>query len=156
MSESSEITGPLVKMIRQMGIFCERMNSGKVKVRGGWMQLHSAGTADILAFPRGRVVWLETKDVAKDYHKEQREAQEAFRERVIALGHECYTIRTIDEGVAVLRSNPAPQARQPLPDERMPKSTGKRKQLINQPDAEYYNHDHADELSKWCWQWNLR
>ena len=36
MSESSEITAPLITMIRQMGIFAERMNSGKVKVRGGW------------------------------------------------------------------------------------------------------------------------
>ena len=106
MSESSEITGPLVKMIRQMGILCERMNSGKVKVRGGWMQLHSPGTADILAFPHGRVVWMETKDVKKDYHKEQREAQESFRERVIALGHECYTVRSIDEGIAVPRITP--------------------------------------------------
>lgn len=103
MSESSEITGPLVKMIRQMGIMCERMNSGKVKVRGGWMQLHSPGTADILAFPRGRVVWLETKNVKKDYHKEQQEAQAEFSERVMALGHEYATIRTIDEGLEVLK-----------------------------------------------------
>ena len=36
MSEQSEITGPLVKMLRQMGIFTLRLNSGKVRVRGGW------------------------------------------------------------------------------------------------------------------------
>ena len=31
MSEQSEITGPLVKMLRQMGIFTLRLNSGKVR-----------------------------------------------------------------------------------------------------------------------------
>lgn len=103
MSESSEITGPLIKMIRQMGILCLRMNSGKVKVRGGWMQLHEKGTADILCFPRGRVVWIETKDVVKDFHKEQREAQGSFRDTVVAIGHEYHLVRSIDEGLEAVR-----------------------------------------------------
>ena len=103
MSESSALTGPLVKMIGQMGIFCERMNSGKVKVKGGWMQLHKAGTADILAFPRGRVVWLETKTVDGRTNPEQVANQAEFREKVEALGHEYYRIETIDEGLEVFK-----------------------------------------------------
>ena len=102
MSESSEITGPLIKMIRKMGIFCERMNSGKVKVRGGWMQLHSPGTADILAFPQGRVVWLETKDPLGHTNQEQKESQENFRYKVTELGHEYYRVTSIDEALGVL------------------------------------------------------
>ena len=103
MSETSDLTGPLVKMIGQMGVMVLRMNAGKVKVRGGWMQLHKKGTADILCFPRGRVVWIETKDVPVDYHKEQRESQEAFRDDVLALGHEYHLVRTIDEGLEAVR-----------------------------------------------------
>ncbi len=103
MSESSELTGPLVKMIRQMGILCERMNSGKVKVRGGWMQLHSAGTADVLCFPRGRVVWIEIKDARGHTNKEQVEAQAAFRDKVLELGHEYARITSIDQGLEAVR-----------------------------------------------------
>src|SRR6185312_13280519 len=103
MSESSELTGPLVKMFRQMGIFCERMNSGRVKVRGGWMQLHSPGTADILACPPGRVVWLETKHAKGRTNREQVENQSEFREMVKRLGHEYYRIESIDQALEVLR-----------------------------------------------------
>ena len=104
MSEHSEITSPLIKMLRQAGVLVLRMNSGKVRVRGGFMQLHEKGTADILCFPKGGPVWLETKAVKRDYHKEQYEAQAAFRARVEALGHKYEVVRTIDEGLdAVLR-----------------------------------------------------
>jgi len=103
MSETSELTGPLVAMIRQMGIMCERMNSGKVKVAGGWLQLHSAGTADILAFPRCRVVWLETKMPKGKTAKEQLENQAEFARRVRDLGHEYHRITTIDQGIEALQ-----------------------------------------------------
>ena len=103
MSESSELTGPLVKMIRQMGILVTRMNSGKVRVRGGWMMLHEPGTADILAFPRGRVVWLETKTIKGTTNKEQIENQAEFCRVVTALGHEYHRITSIDEGLAAVR-----------------------------------------------------
>jgi len=106
MSEHSEITSPLIKMLRQAGVLALRMNSGKVRVRGGFMQLHDKGTADILCFPEieGPAVWLETKAVKRDYHKEQYEAQAAFRARVEALGHKYAVVRTIDDGLlAVLR-----------------------------------------------------
>jgi hypothetical protein len=79
------------------------MNSGKVRVRGGFMQLHDKGTGDILCFPQGRPCWIETKAVKRDYHKEQYEAQNAFRERVEALGHRYIVARTIDEGLEALK-----------------------------------------------------
>ena len=106
MSESSEITGPLVKMIREMGIMAERMNSGRVKVRGGWMQLHTAGTADILAFPAGRVLWMETKQPKGHTNKEQLDNQDEFERKVKALGHEYHRVTSIDQGIDLIRSNP--------------------------------------------------
>jgi Holliday junction resolvase len=109
MSEQSEITTPLLKMLRQMGIFCERMNSGKVQVRGGWLQLHSPGTADILAFPRGRVVWIETKTAKGKTNKEQLDNQAEFARRVRELGHEYYRVKSIDEGLdSVRKDKPQP------------------------------------------------
>jgi hypothetical protein len=103
MSETTELTGPLVKMIRETGTFVLRLNSGKVKVRGGWMQLCPEGTADIVCFPKGAPVWLETKAVKRDGHKAQREAQDAFRERVEQLGHKYVLVRTIEEGINALQ-----------------------------------------------------
>ena len=111
MSEASELTGPLVKMIRQTGTLVLRMNSGKVKVRGGWMQLHEAGTADILCFPRGVPVWIETKAVKREGHKDQREAQDAFRLRVEALGHRYVYARTLDEGLEALTAQESKKER---------------------------------------------
>lgn len=103
MSESSELTGPLVTAIRQCGVMCERMNSGKVRVRGGWMQLHADGTADILAFPRGRVVWLECKKLKGTTRKETADNQAEFKRKVEALGHFYYRVTSIEEGLAAVR-----------------------------------------------------
>lgn len=103
MSESSDLTSPLVKAIKQIGIMATRMNSGKVRVRGGWMQLHEPGTADILCFPRGRVVWLETKTIKGTTNKEQIENQAEFQRVVTALGHSYHRITSIDEGLAAVR-----------------------------------------------------
>ena len=99
MSEQSEITGPLVKMLRQMGIFTLRLNSGKVRVRGGYMHLCPEGTADILCWPKGRTCWLETK-ASKGM---MRDKQMEFRDTVTSLGHEYHAVRSIDAGLDAVR-----------------------------------------------------
>ena len=99
MSETSEITGPLVKKLRQMGIFTLRLNSGKVKVRGGWMQLCPEGTADIICWTKGRTLWLETKALKGV----MRDKQKDFRDTVTALGHEYHEVRSIDAGLDAVR-----------------------------------------------------
>lgn len=100
MSETSEITGPLIKMLKEAGVIAIRMQSGKVKVRGGWMMLAPAGTADILCFPRKKpVTWIECK-ILKG---ELRLKQEEFRERMTALGHVYVVARTIDEGLRAIQ-----------------------------------------------------
>lgn len=102
MSETSEITGPLVKMLRQMGIVTLRLNSGKVKVRGGWMQLCPEGTPDILCFARdtGAPVWIETKALKGNL----REKQVEMRARLLALGHKYHEVRSIDAGLDAVRA----------------------------------------------------
>ena len=114
MSETSELTRPLIDELNKMGGLAMRMNSGKVRVKGGFMQLHGKGTADILFFPKESApyypdcipppVWIETKNYRRDSHKAQREAQEAFRARVEALGHRYIHAITIEEGLAALTS----------------------------------------------------
>ena len=99
MTKQTELTGPLVKMLRQMGIVTLRLNSGKLRVRGAWMTLCPIGTADIVCFQRNRVIWLECKTL----QGKLRDSQKQFRESVTALGHEFYEIRSIDEGLEAVR-----------------------------------------------------
>ena len=95
MSETREVTNPLVKMLNQAGIFAMRLNSGKVKVKGGWMHLCPSGTADIIAFPKHKpITWVETK-LEKG---KQRPEQKTFQEVVESLGHRYVLARSINEG----------------------------------------------------------
>lgn len=95
MTETSEVTGPLLKAIRNAGIWVARMQSGKVKVRGGWMYLCPNGTADILVRPSGRVVWLETKLGKYGQSADQVE----FQKMVEGFGDEYYVVRSVAEGL---------------------------------------------------------
>jgi hypothetical protein len=100
MSETSELTGPLISALRDAGAWPIRMQSGRVRVRGGWMMLAPAGTADILCFPQRKpITWIETKTLAG----ELRGKQEEFRERVVGWGHRYIVARSIDEGLEALR-----------------------------------------------------
>jgi len=103
LSETSDLTGPIRQALEKAGYFVLRLNSGKVRVRGGFMQLCPPGTADLLlCLPNRLPIWMETKAVKKDHHKEQQAAQGAFRDRVEALGHTCITVRSLDDVLAVL------------------------------------------------------
>lgn len=94
MAETQDITRPIVDALTQLGIYCLRLNSGKVRVRGGWMTLCPEGTADIVIFPRGRMpVWVETKTKTGKL----RTAQVVFADKIIDLGHSYWTIRSLDE-----------------------------------------------------------
>ena len=110
MSESSEITRPLIDALNETGGWALRMNSGKVKVARGFVQLHEEGTGDILFFPRinplnnvVKVVWIETKKLKGRTHKARIEAQAAFKAKVEALGHRYIIAKTINEGLEALR-----------------------------------------------------
>jgi hypothetical protein len=107
MSETSEITRPLIDALNQTGGMALRMNSGKVKVARGFVQLHEEGTADILFFPR-RIwtgtttlapVWIETKDPKGKTAKKRVEKQAAFKAKVEALGHRYFMATSVQQGL---------------------------------------------------------
>ena len=103
MSETSEVTGPLLKMLNQAGAYATRMPVGRVKVGRHWIMLHEEGTADILCFLRtGGVVWIETKSAKGTTHKERAEKQAAFRDKVLALGHRHILAKSIAEGMEAI------------------------------------------------------
>ena len=114
MGETRELTRPLIEKLNQSGGLALRMNSGKVKVKGGYVQLHEEGTADILFFPRNPnpplcrgwyqpvwPVWIETKTGRTKPERVKKQAE--FRAKVEALGHRYILARTMDEGLEALR-----------------------------------------------------
>ena len=45
MSETSELTGPLLKIYKEAGAMAYRMQCGRLRVRGGWMVFAEIGRA---------------------------------------------------------------------------------------------------------------
>ena len=104
MSETSEITGPLIAALNQTGGYAIRMNSGKIRAGKRWIILHEAGTADILFFPRNIIpsahrkpVWIETKQPKGHTNPEQVKAQADFKAKVEALGHRYIRVTSVKE-----------------------------------------------------------
>src|ERR1035437_10025611 len=102
MAETSELTCPLIKALNQTGGYAIRMNSGKICMGKRWIQLHEAGTADILFFPLNIhtmsvccpiPVWIETK--LGKYG--QTTDQKLFQLKVEVLGHKYIMVRSIAE-----------------------------------------------------------
>lgn len=104
MGETKEVTAPIMKALKQAGYRVFRMNSGKVKSRGGgWVHLQEEGTADILAFRPGHVFWIETKSADGKTQKQRLEAQQRFREDMVALGHTAIVAKSLDDVIPHLR-----------------------------------------------------
>jgi len=108
MSETSEITRPLIEALNETGGMALRMNSGKVKVARGFVQLHEEGTADILFFHKlsatgipftSNICWIETKHPRGHTHKDRAEKQAEFRAKVEALGHRYIRVESVRQGL---------------------------------------------------------
>jgi len=86
-----------------MGHIVTRVHSGKVKVRGGWMQLAEEGTPDFhVGLSGGGSMWLEVKDD----DGELSHAQKRWHERAKKGGHRVYVVRSVAEALeaALVRS----------------------------------------------------
>lgn len=80
------------------GVLAWRVHAGKVKVRGGWMQLAAKGVADIHALVEpGVFVGLEVK--RPDGKGRIRESQSEWIDRVRSLGGHAVVVMTVDEAV---------------------------------------------------------
>jgi hypothetical protein len=83
--------------------FALRMNSGRVRVRGGVLHLHPEGTADYQILRSTGISWLELKKPGKDTTPAARkQAQDAFRDKVTALGHRHLQTSHLDAVIAFL------------------------------------------------------
>ena len=77
-------------------VFAIRLNTGAFRnAQGRLIFVHSggAGVADIVAFPRGRVLWIEAKAPAG----RQTPQQASFQQRVEGEGHGYIVARSSDD-----------------------------------------------------------
>ena len=107
MSETSTIVTPIVKALTKAGYLTLRLNSGKVRVRGGFMTLCPVGTADVVVFPANQPpLWVECKQPGLGKVKNPTvEAQQAFAERVLSLGHRHIQTTNLQMVLAVLEAS---------------------------------------------------
>lgn len=98
MTEEGDIKRRILDALEAVGALAVRVQSGLVKVRGGWMHLAQAGTPDIyvLVPPTGLSLWLEVKTATG----EEREAQLAWADTARRAGAVVRTVRTPAEAVA--------------------------------------------------------
>ena len=89
------------------GIMFFRMQSGKVAVKRGRMQLCPVGTADFLVFPPNRTLWVELKALGQKTAKLRAVAQAEFRDKVLAAGHEHLTAYSVEDVSARVRNQKA-------------------------------------------------
>lgn len=79
--------------LEKAGYFWLRIQSGKVRVKRGFMQLCPKGTADIVVFHKGKTFWIEMKTATG----KQRPEQVTFQAKALTAGHGYLLARTLDE-----------------------------------------------------------
>jgi len=69
----------------------DRANSGKVKVKGGWMQLHENGTPDLIGYSKtGVMIGIELKD-EPNYNSKNNGCNPDQMERIASMkAHGCF------------------------------------------------------------------
>lgn len=86
----------------QLGCIVIRVHSGKVQVRGGWMQCAPNGTPDhVILGPHGQVLWAESKLPGKPLRPEQKE----WAAKAARLGHHVVRIDSVQALVDAIREN---------------------------------------------------
>jgi hypothetical protein len=69
----TDISRSIRRTLTAAGFHVERINAGKVRVRGGWFEGASAGTPDtVIVAPARAYGWLETKTEETDLNPNQR------------------------------------------------------------------------------------
>lgn len=86
--------------LERVGYLVRRVHSGKVKVRGGWMQLAEPGTGDLVVQGARFMCWLEMKSA----DGAQNDDQEIFEAEVIRRSGIYLTARSPAEAVEKVRA----------------------------------------------------
>jgi hypothetical protein len=110
MNPETQLSRSIASVLRAMGHTVIRVQSGVVKVRGGWMRLADPGTPDLcLPFLPG---WLEVKLPARTVgvtSKRKRaatkpnEAQREWHTKAAKAGVKVAVVRSASEAVDVIR-----------------------------------------------------
>jgi hypothetical protein len=88
--------------LKASGLFYRRMQSGIVRVKGGFLHLCPEGTADFLVCcPDPR--WIELKAPGQKTKKEREQKQQEFAEMVLSMGHKHIKASTLDEVIAFVK-----------------------------------------------------
>jgi hypothetical protein len=104
LTPESTLKDEVRKFLDKAGYFYRRMHSGSVRVKRGVVYLGPEGTADYLVcMQAGWNCWIELKDPDGRTAKARREAQDAFRQTVEALGHLYKRCESLDEVIEFLR-----------------------------------------------------
>lgn len=100
MSETSSIVRPSIDAIRALGIPCERVHSGRVRVKRGYMQLADAGCPDIWT----ALGWLEAKLPGdKNTRKRTGIPQQQWRDRARAWGVRVEQTEGLEQTIAIVK-----------------------------------------------------
>lgn len=99
MSET-QLQASIVDSLEKMGYLVIRVQSGKVRVRGGWMQLAPEGTPDLCVLS-SHTTWLETKTLTGRL----RPAQVAWHERAKKGGHRVAVVRSVAEALTAVSTD---------------------------------------------------
>jgi hypothetical protein len=95
-SETSDIVTPLIWALNRIPyVWARRIHSGKVRVRGGWMQLGDEGAPDVFVLADGAPVFLEAKATAGKVSA----AQAKEHGRIRRCGGTVLVVRSVAEGL---------------------------------------------------------
>ena len=101
--KESDVTRELVQALERLpGVKAWRCNSGKVRVRGGFMTLAPPGTPDVIGFlsPKGRFFGIELKASHKDNCScRECEGQRLWALAANAMGALYLKTRSVEEAV---------------------------------------------------------
>lgn len=78
-----------------------RLNVGAMRVGRRFVRFGVPGMADVISFPRGRVLWIEAK--APENGRQSAE-QISFQQQVESVGHSYIVARSSDDVLAFLRT----------------------------------------------------
>lgn len=100
--KESQIQRAILDYLAATGVMAFRMNTGAVKAeyngRTRFMRFGVPGMADLVAFPAGRVCWIECKSETGRQSPEQR----SFQDQVQRHGHRYTLCRSVDDVIAAL------------------------------------------------------